>query len=133
MRILTILLLTYLSYSSIGQTLPNPKVDRRVELLSIVFRLAEIDEYNSDVNSNYTQRIHEHFNKFKSHPLIKYVKKIRHDNHIAYDAVMAMAVHLKQPPTLTPLVPFSSKVPDKRWGAKSATNFGVAPGVLQGC
>ena len=118
--------LFYLSLSAVGQhnsNLPSPTVDRRVELLSIVFRLADSREYTSTDNVTYVQDIHDHFDKFKDHPLISYIKKIRESNSIGYDAVMSMAIHLKQIPSLDPIIPFNSDVPDKRWGVEVATKF----------
>ncbi len=115
-----------LSLSVLGQhnnNLPSPKVDKRVELLSIVFRLADSQEYSSTDNVNYVQAIHDHFDKFKDHPLIKYIKQIRETNGIGYDAVMSMAIHLKQVPSLDPIIPFNSNIPDKRWGADVSTKF----------
>jgi len=116
-----------LSLSALGQNnnLPLPKVDKRVELLSIVFRLADSQEYSSTDNVTYVQAIHDHFDKFKDHPLIKYIKQIRETNGIGYDAVMSMAIHLKQVPSLDPIVPFNSNIPDKRWGADVSTKFAL--------
>ena len=115
-----------LSLSVAGQLqnpIPFPKVDQRVELLSIVFRLAGNDEYNRNDNVSYVRDIHRHFDKFASHPLIIYAKELRDSNRIGYDAVVAMAIHLKEPPSLDPLVPFSTNLPDQRWNAATATKF----------
>ncbi len=120
--------LIYLSLSAVGQranNLPSPTVDKRIELLSIVFRLADSQEYSSTSNVKYVQAIHDHFGRFKDHPLISYIKQIRDSNGIGYDAVMSMAIHLKQVPSLDPIVPFNSTVPDKRWGAEASTKFVV--------
>lgn len=117
-----------ISLSAIGQRnnkLPLPTVDKRVELLSIVFRLADSQEYSSTDNISYVQAIHGHFDKFKDHPLIAYIRQIRETNGIGYDAVMSMAIHLEQVPSLEPIVQFNSNVPDKRWGADASTKFAV--------
>lgn len=103
--------------------LDMPKVDERVELLSIVFRLAECDEYTSDKNTAYVSRIHAHFNGYRQHPLINYVKKIRSHNGIGYDAVMQMAVHIGNAPDFTPVVAFDKDIPEHRWGKKTALKF----------
>lgn len=97
-----------------------PKVDKRIELLSIVFRLAGNMEYNDEIFKSYTSDIHAHFDKFKEHELIKFTREIRNKSWIGFDAVMAMAIYLDQPPTLNPLVPFSSSIPEGRWGQENA-------------
>jgi len=118
--------LIYLSLSALGQTntnLSSPVVDKRVELLSIVFRLADSKEYSTTDNRKYVQAMHDHFDRFRNHPLIKYTKQIRDTHGIGYDAVMSMAIHLKPVPSLDPIVPFSANVPDKWWGAEASTKF----------
>ena len=118
--------LIYLSISALGQQngkLPSPTVDKRVELVSIAFRLADSEEYSSKSNVKYVQAIHDHFDRFKDHPLISYIKQIRDSHSIGYDAVMSMAIHLKQVPILDPIVPFGSSVLDKKWDVEVATKF----------
>ncbi len=104
-------------------TIVPPKVDERVELLSIVFRLAGNEEYNQENNLKYTQSIHKHFDRFKNHPLIRYAQEVRDSSGVAYDAVMSMAISVQQPPSLAPIVPFSRTLPDTRWDVASATKF----------
>jgi hypothetical protein len=111
---------------TIGQTnsiLSPPKVDRRIELLSIVSRLAGYEEYSQDRYKPYVKDIHAHFDKYINHPLIKFAKELRDSNGIGFDAVMLMAVHLKQPPALTPLITFSKNIPEERWGLAAAKKF----------
>ena len=103
--------------------LPLPKVDQRIELLSIVFRLAGNSEYNMDRFKDYVKDIHDHFDKYKEHPVIKFAIALREKNGVSYDAVMAMAVHLKQPPVLSPVIPFTASVPESRWGIDNANKF----------
>jgi hypothetical protein len=109
--------------SETGTILAPPVVDKRVELLSIVFRLAGCDEYNNEAYKDYVADIHKHFDKDTGHPLIKYIKELRYSNGIGFDAVMAMAIHIDQLPSLKPLVKFTDSVPEQRWGAKAAYKF----------
>src|ERR1700744_2935420 len=125
-RLFLPLLITLLTISARAQ--PNtgingPSIDERVELTSIAARLAEYDEYSMDLNKQYVQDIHQYFDRYKDHPLIKYMKQIRDANEIGFDAVAFMAVHLTQPPALLPAVKFTADVPDKRWGAATAMKF----------
>jgi hypothetical protein len=106
-----------------GTMLAPPLVDKRVELLSIVFRLAGCHEYSDTTYKDYVSDIHKHFDKYKDHPLIKYTKELRDSNGIGYDAVMQMAIHIDQPPSLRPLVTFTDSIPETRWGSKAANKF----------
>ena len=102
---------------------PLPKVDKRIELLSIVFRLAGNMEYNDEIFRSYTSDIHKHFDKYKDHELIRFAQEIRDKNWIGFDAVMKMAIYLEQPPTLNSIVLFTSDIPDRRWGRGNANKF----------
>jgi len=102
---------------------PLPKVDKRAELLSIVFRLAGNFEYNDDIYRSYVSDIHSHFDKYKDHPLINFATEMRDKNGVSFDAVMCMAIYLEQPPSLNPVVPFSSTAPEGRWGQDNANKF----------
>ena len=100
-----------------------PKVDWRVELLGITARLADYQEYSSPLNKSYTRDIYKYFEKYKQHPLIVYMREIRHTNLISYDAVMAMAIHLSPAPDFTPVVAFNQYAPEVRWGKPAALKF----------
>ncbi len=83
-----------LAYGQRNQIMDKPKVDERIEILSIVFRLAGNQEYSSAIFKRYVDRINEYYDPFKEHELITFVKKIKNENGIGYDAVMSMAIHL---------------------------------------
>jgi hypothetical protein len=100
-----------------------PHVDERVELLSIVFRLAGNFEYNMSPLTAYTADIDRTFAPYKTHPAVVKATQLAKDRDVGFDAVMAMAVHLSPPPGLTPLVEFSANVPGDRWGKENATAF----------
>ncbi len=99
------------------------KTDQRIELLSIVFRLAGSPEYNMNQYKGYVADIDKWFAPCKNHPAVKLAKQLRRTRGVSYDAVMSMAIHLEQPPGLNPLVPFKSSVLDKRWGKSGAAKF----------
>ncbi len=101
--------------------LEKPRVDQRVELVSIVFRLAGAPEYNHNVYASYVEKIRTHYEPYKDHKIIEFVKKIRETNGVAYDAAMFMAISLDD--NLDPLVPFSDKIPEARWGRENALEF----------
>jgi uncharacterized protein YihD (DUF1040 family) len=74
--------------------LEKPKVDERIELLSIVFRLAEKREYSNKNFKFYVDRIEQYFEKYKNHELIQFTKSIINETGISFDGPMWMAVHL---------------------------------------
>lgn len=103
--------------------LPLPKVDRRTELMSIVFRLAGNPEYNQDNFKSYVKDIHDHFDQYKDHEIVSFAKQLYQQNGISFDAVMALAIYLTQPPALEPIMPFTGKIPEPRWGKENADKF----------
>jgi hypothetical protein len=121
-RLLCILSCTLSSLTTLAQNMQTPllgppTVDRRVELLSIVARMAGFKEYNDTSNRAYVKAIHAHFDPYMNHRVIGLAKVIRDSFGVGYDAVMAMAVHLSQPPGLQPLLPFTDSIPNPRWGS----------------
>jgi hypothetical protein len=121
--VLLLLLCLSLRVDAQNIKLSKPKVDTRVELLSIVFRLAGAKEYNSTDNAGYVEKIHNHFDRFKDHNLIKYAQQIRESDGIGYDAVMFYAINIDSLSTIQPIVPFSKGSPDKRWNEVTLTKF----------
>lgn len=115
---ITLLLFT----KSIAQEKISAQFDERVELLSIVFRLAGNPEYNSNLYNSYVAHINSYYEKHKNHPCIIYAKHIREENGISYDAVMSMAVHLTKPPKISLIKEKKSSL-DKRWNKIDKKKF----------
>ncbi|MBN1974901.1 MAG: DUF4932 domain-containing protein [Sedimentisphaerales bacterium] len=100
-------------------------VDPRVELMSIIFRLAGNPEYNRSQFFSYIGDIETHFKKFKEHPVIKLAKQLRNSRGVSYDAVICMAIHIKDVnefEMLLPLEPWPETL-DKRWEKDKAAEF----------
>ncbi|WP_410221736.1 DUF4932 domain-containing protein [Pedobacter sp.] len=124
MRLITTLFLSFFTFLAFAQkltTLEKPKVDERIELLSIVFRLADSEEYKSERFKLYTDKIQAHYNSFKNHELIQFIKNLRRKKGVGYDAVMSMAIYLDN--DLNPIGNFTNEIPDKRWGKDNAYEF----------
>lgn len=85
-------------------------VDERVEMMSMVTRLAGYQEYSGNDFQSYISDVNRHFEKYRDHPIVEYARKVRRDGGVSYDAVMSMAVHLNPPPALTPRIPFTAQV-----------------------
>jgi len=89
------------------------RVDRRVELLSIVMRLAGAPEYLKTPASSYIAEVDRTFGPFATHPAIAATRTLRSKHGISYDAPMVLAVHLDdqlQPRSLDELASL-----DRRW------------------
>lgn len=99
----------------------EPKVDERVELLSIVARLAGYQEYSMTPFKLYIDKIENHFSPYKDHEVIQFAKKLRKENGVMYDVVMTMAVHLDE--DLNPRTEFTDKIPESRFGKDNAHEF----------
>lgn len=103
------------------------RVDRRVELLSVVFRLAGHPEYNmANSKSRYADDVEGHFGRFREHPVVKEAKALRSRRGVSYDAVMNFAMHLEpdvSPPRMrVPLEPRPSTL-EARWTVADAAKF----------
>jgi len=98
-------------------------VDPRVELMSIVFRLAGNPEYQKGRVDAYTNDVETHFGPWREHNLVKMARSLRKSSGVSYDAVMDYAVHLTA--ELEPVLPFSSLAQslDGRWRPKAASAF----------
>lgn len=69
-------------------------VDPRVELVSIVFRLAGNPEYNRCRIPSYSAAIDKHFQPVQGHALVALARRLRQTHGVSYDAPMGLAVRL---------------------------------------
>ena len=81
-----------------GQTPPQIRAthDERVELVSILCRLAGYREYNMNTGGQYVADIDSFFRDAKTHPAVLMLDSLRQTNGIAYDAPMSLAVNLQK-------------------------------------
>lgn len=100
-------------------------VDPRVELVSIIFRLAGHPEYNQGRLAGYVQAVDEHFAAQREHDVVKLARELRGTRGVTYNACMSLAVHLRDAESLaerTPLDPLPRGV-DPRWTTQHARRF----------
>jgi hypothetical protein len=100
-------------------------VDARVELVSILFRLAGNPEYSRGRVDSYTQDVEKHFSAFRDHPAVEAARKLRRTRGVSFDAPMSMAVLLtntEKVETKVPLDPWPESL-DSRWTADGAREF----------
>ena len=95
---------------------PLISTDARVQLISILFRLAGAPEYNKGFQTPYLAAADAHFARFADHPAVLASRVLRQQHGIGYNAPVGLAVYL-DPATLTPLVPMEPLPPglDVRW------------------
>lgn len=100
-------------------------VDPRVELMSVIFRLAGNPEYNQGRVESYVADVEQHFGPHRSHPAVTLARELRNNNGVSYDACMSMAVHLTDVPSLGEAVPFDPhpETLDGRWTVDHARQF----------
>ena len=72
-----------------------PKFEERIELLSVVFRLAEAPEYMNNSIKLYSNSVDSYFENYKKHKVVQLAKKLRKKNGVSFDAVISMAIHIK--------------------------------------
>ncbi|MDR2908180.1 MAG: DUF4932 domain-containing protein [Bacteroidales bacterium] len=102
----------------------NAKVDERCELLSTVFRLAEIEEYTPNEFSVFVDSVIKYFEPYKNHEVVEYCKMYRKKHSIAYDAPMNMAVHLQIIEGKISLIPnVKENSLDSRWDRDALPRF----------
>src|SRR5687768_18107586 len=133
--LLTLALLPLLTaMTAIGQGVQSDRppievrVDPRVELMSIVFRLAGNPEYNmGNSASPYSRAVDEHFGPFREHAVVKQAQRLRQGRGISYDAVISLAVHLEMDEKMVPSLraPLEPRPPqlENRWTAADAEGF----------
>lgn len=102
----------------------KPAVDRRVELVTIVARLAGYEEFQSDnAVPVYSEAVEAWFAPYKEHPAVQYMKKLRDEADMGYNAIPIMGVYLTEPPKLRPRLPLTETQPESRWGVERGTEF----------
>lgn len=93
--IFTFLLLPFCCSVALSQKKVESSVDERVEIVSIIFRLAGNPEYNMKFAKNYCNDIHSYFDKYKNDPVINFAKELSEQKNMGFSRVMFLAVHLQ--------------------------------------
>lgn len=101
------------------------RVDPRVELFSIIFRLAGNREYNQGRVPSYLEAVEAHFGPHRDHAAIRAAQQLRATRGVSYDAVMSMAVHLTNASDLQEVTPINAETCalDARWDRAQARIF----------
>lgn len=100
-------------------------VDPRIELVSIVCRLAGYDEYNMKRFPRYDEAVLGWFGPFSGHEAVRLAREVRESDGISFNAPMSLAVIIKDVDSMAPVVPLDV-LPDDidpRWKAETARRF----------
>jgi len=91
-------------------------VDPRVELFSIVFRLAGSPEYSQCQVPAYAEAIDAYFEPYRGHEAVQLARRARETAGVGFDAVMHLAVRVKDVSSLEELIPLDTdRTLDARW------------------
>ena len=101
------------------------RVDPRIELFSVIFRLGGHPEYNQGLVDRYTDAVEKHFRPHADHPVVAMARELRRTRGISYDAVPSLAVHVTDPPELAERVPLTPlpETLEVRWTTDHAKRF----------
>lgn len=100
------------------------QIDQRVELMSILARIAGFEEYSHEALPNYVRDIDQYFQTFKEHEVIMLLQELRDSTGLGYDALMIMAVHLDEDSVTQPSVEIGEITrQDDRWPTKELDLF----------
>ena len=92
-----------------------PQVNENVELMSILSRMAGFPEYHMDMAGQYIKDMDSYFKDNTEHPAVQYMKELRNNYGISYDAVMSMAIHLDNRDGTLSLIEKDIPTLEKRW------------------
>ena len=99
-------------------------VDARVELLSIVFRIAGAEEYQRGRVPAYSADVDSYFGPFAEHRAVRRVVELRQRYRISHDAVVKLAVHVDDATTLSESVSLTDTgTLGSRWQPEIARAF----------
>ncbi|MBB5635139.1 hypothetical protein HDE68_001024 [Pedobacter cryoconitis] len=98
-------------------------VDQRVELVSIIFRLAGNPEYNMKFAKNYIKDIHDYFDKYKNEPVINFARELSQEKGMGFSRVMFLVVNLEFKDNKFSLIKVSKNSMDGKWAMDDAVKF----------
>src|SRR5437870_11516426 len=83
-------------------------VDRRVELIAIIFKLAGSEEFSPTHLPQYSADIDRFFGPRRNHEAVTLARGLRDRYGVAQSRVLAIPIRLTDPPELKERVPFDS-------------------------
>ncbi len=99
------------------------EVYTRVELISIVFRLAGSPEFNDGTLRPYVKAIERHFGDFDNHPVVKMAARLRKTRLMSGDGPVSLAVHIDRNLRLRETTEEWPSTLDYRWEKLETAEF----------
>ena len=99
------------------------EVDLRIELIGIVFRLANNPEFNDGTLRPYVKAIERHFGDFDNHPVVKLASELRYKRSMSCDGPMSLAVHIDGNYRLRKTAEEWPSTLDYRWEKEETAEF----------
>jgi hypothetical protein len=109
-----------------GNTEPNQivvDIDARMELLTIIFRLAGAPEFVGNEFASYAALVDERFRPYSEHEAVTFARRMREEIGVGADGVVTLAAHLSPPPQLETPESFSQTAVHGRWRSADAKAF----------
>jgi hypothetical protein len=100
-----------IAYRTLSAATIRVQIDPRVELMSIVFRLAGNPEYNQSRVASYVADVDKHFGRIKGHAVVARIQSLRASRGISFNAPMSLAVYLADAENLGERVPLDPLPP----------------------
>ncbi len=122
-KIFLALLITLLSAIGIYANEITVGYDENVELMSIMARLADLNEYSYKEAGDYDKDIDTIFTPFKDHPAIIFLQQVHKKYHCSYDAIMSMALRLERENSTFRIIEEDSDGLDNRWKKVDKNKF----------
>jgi hypothetical protein len=98
-------------------------IDARMELFSIIFRLAGNGEFMSDGLQPYAAYIDVRFGPYRQHPAVQFARRMREERGVCCDAVVSLAIHLADVPGLKERAALENSALEQRWRPADARAF----------
>ena len=101
------------------------RVDPRVELMSILARLAGYEEYRRAHDYDYVRAVDAHFAPYRGHEAVRHLRRMRVTRGLGFDAVASMAVHMSDPPQLAARGTWrgEGRSLERRWPKRTSRSF----------
>jgi hypothetical protein len=110
-------------FSALAGEKVHSTVDKRVEMLSIIFRLAGNPEYNMKFAKHYISDIHAYFDTYKNDPVVNFAKELSAEKNMGFSKVMFLAVHLQYSNNGFSLIKESESNLKGKWEEEDAVKF----------
>ena len=123
MKKILIALALFTTTFTMAMTPVRSTIDERVELFSIIFRLAGNPEYNMKFAKHYIADINAHFAPYKNEPVISFAKELATEKNMGFSKVMFLAVHLKKSKNGFTMIPEQNSNLIVKWDPADAEKF----------